>query len=266
MLDKLHVSDESLKRPLCKAAKDIFGKPFQLSKVGTLFECAVDMTLVSRSHSVTDAKNVFGVSGTLLADSMRLTVRRGKEYDDMRNCPPNELYLPANKDEEGNAKDQRGFDSRVTLHPISKIQLPGVPDAVFVYIQEKIALSPRTPAEKVYARMYTNVLAEHMKLLPKLKPDDLVVALENVHIVMYNWGDMGENAPTSAAVKSSLEKVLDKATARNLDEFKFADRVFHDHFNSNVHTVAQPKLEEWLIPSLRIIPRLVEEIESTSLD
>jgi hypothetical protein len=174
----------------------------------------------------------------------------------MLNCRTNELYIPP--------EHQRGFDSRVTL-----VEPGGVDNHVrntFVfYIQDKIALS-NAPPEKVYAKMYTKVLAEHKKLLPNLEPDDIVAALANVHIVMYNWGDRGDNAPTPEAVKNRLKEILNKGTAKTLDEFKFADQVFDDHFSKNVHTVARPGLDEWLIPSLRIIPRLVQEIERTKLD
>jgi hypothetical protein len=252
---------ENPEGPLCKAAKDIFGNPFNNHKaVSDLFERSVDMTLISRSHSAGDVMEMFGITGqkprNITVGKLEVVQQPGEAYTDMLNCRTNELYIPP--------EHQRGFDSRVTL-----VEPGGVDNHVrntFVfYIQDKIALS-NAPPEKVYAKMYTNVLAEHKKLLPNLEPDDIVAALANVHIVMYNWGDRGDNAPTPEAVKNRLKEILNKGTAKTLDEFKFADQVFDDHFSKNVHTVARPGLDEWLIPSLRIIPRLVQEIERTKLD
>jgi len=35
------------------------------------------------------------------------------------------------------------------------------------------------------------------------------------------------------------------------------------YFDSNVQTVARPRLDTWLIPSLRVFPRLVAALEKT---
>jgi hypothetical protein len=274
-LQKLSIADDN--EPLSAAAKLIFGRLSELD-FATLFERLVDMTLVSRSHSGNKSMHTFGVD--LFANRVKkLTVRRERDGD-VHVCNSNELFIPVDY--------QPGFDSRVTIQPNSEGNiadedglLKGADDTIFVYIQDKLARSSNKERTVVrtYAKMYTNVLVEHKKLLKEsVKSDDakMKAALEHVYIVMYDWGNDGKefNTPTLEEVQEELKILCEETTdkiafggkkealgKRDEANYKFAVAKFSEHFDSHVRTMGRREIEKWLIPSLLCFPRLILKVK-----
>jgi len=203
---------------------------------------------------------------------------------DTATVRPHELLVPP--------KNHPGYDSRVTFPHTNTASLPqGAPEFVFAYIQAKSAAPAKKPAD-VYASMIYQTLKEHSKdHLSKVKPDDVKSALADVHFIVYNWGDTDGSAPSRKAVmtrleameqspksESGVEKEIDmhvrtamtrleameqspkseSGVEKEIDmHVRTAMTFVGQYFDSNVQTVAQRRLDTWLIPSLRVFPRLV---------
>ena len=155
-----------------------------------------------------------------------------------------------------------------TLPHTSTTSLPqGAPEFDFAYIQAKCDAPTGKPA-KVYANMIYQTLRELSKdHLSNVKPNDVKGALAGVHLIMYNWGDNGGSTPSSEAVMTRLAVMEQSAKSESDMEkgmhVRTAMTFVGQHFDSNVQTVARPRLDTWLIPSLRVFPRLVAAIEKT---
>ena len=245
---------------LCTAAgilfEDILTNPKKMA-TAELFERAVDMTIVSRSAGghlrATPYVDLFGTEPgrdrVPYADFGKVVVRCDDKISKVNQC---ELFVP----HEGHP----GYDSRVTFsHKSPKFLPTGAKPFVFVYVQAKCATRQK-PLAEVYANTIYHILNEHSRLhLSQLEPDDLQRAFSAVHIIMYNWGDNDLGAPADNAIQQILEGWIKDGT-RPEPHVTHA-LAFVNDFSSNLRTVGRPELEAWLIPSLRVFPRLVEAAE-----
>ena len=288
--------------PLCTAANQLFDMNRDQLHLPEIFERSVDMTIVARSWSdsqtmfgtgsplpnalfgtivprgasntqsmlqgpVADAllqlvkaitaKMTSAVQGIATVCPPELLAQPEDHAADTATVRPHELLVPPNK--------HPGYDSRVTFPHTNTASLPqGAPEFVFAYIQAKSAAPAKKPAD-VYASMIYQTLKEHSKdHLSKVKPDDVKSALADVHFIVYNWGDTDGSAPSRKAVMTRLEAMEQspKSVEKGM-HVRTAMTFVGQYFDSNVQTVAQRRLDTWLIPSLRVFPRLVTALKKT---
>jgi len=257
---------------LCTAAgilfEDILTNP-QKMEIAELFERAVDMTIVSRSARghLRSYADLFGTEpgrGRMpYADFGKVVVRCASKISKVNQCVLNDEISKVNQCELFVPPEVHpGYDSRVTFSHTSPKNLPtGAKPFVFVYVQAKCATPQKQKAE-VYAKTIYHILNEHSRLhlskLEKVEPDDLQRAFSAVHIIMYNWGDKDLGAPAKKAIQQILDRWIKDGTKSEPHALAFVNSRY---FSSNLRTVGRPELEAWLIPSLRVFPRLVEAAE-----
>ena len=202
------------------------------------------------------AKMTSDVQGIATVCPPELLAQPEDHAADTATVRPHELLVPP--------KNHPGYDSRVTFPHTNTASLPqGAPEFVFAYIQAKSAAPAKKPAD-VYASMIYQTLKEHSKdHLSKVKPDDVKSALADVHFIVYNWGDTDGSAPSRKAVMTRLEAMEQSPSVEKGMHVRTAMTFVGQYFDSNVQTVAQRRLDTWLIPSLRVFPRLVTALKKT---
>lgn len=263
---------------LCTAAGILFEDILinsQKMEMAELFERAVDMTIVSRSAGGTwgylrPHKDLFGTGRGILPyadDFGQVVVRRASKIPKVDQCVLDDEISKVNQCElfvppEGHP----GYDSRVTFLHTSPENLPTVARPfVFVYVQAKCAPPTKKSLAEVYAKTICHILNEHSRLhlsqLEEVEPDDLQRAFSAVHIIMYNWGDKDLGAPAKKAIQQILGRWIEGETKIKPHAVHALAFVNSRYFSSNLRTVGRPELEAWLIPSLRVFPRLVEAAE-----
>jgi hypothetical protein len=221
------------KLPLCTAASALFNTA-EMSDIADLFERSVDMTIFSNSEQPSTLQKIFGIDSAHLPafDNKMLTLRaRGHSDKGHTWAAPSELFVPCPL--------HLGYDSRVRSSDL------------WFYIQVKIAPS-NTLASTVYAKTITRVLQEHLQY-HTTDAEHLGPKLADVHILVYDWGDDGSKRPSLEGVIGALAEVL----GVSLEEQLQVNNYVKEQFATNVHTVTRPKIDEWLIPSLRVFPRIV---------
>ena len=237
--------------PLCTAANELFGihkdhlRKLQLPE---LFERSVDTRIVARSWS--DSLNMFGTEIQLPNALFGTIVPRGAPTP-RRGVRPSSWPHPKTTP----PTPQRCTRTSSSSHPSATLAV------VRAYTPAHEYHVPAARRPRVRFRLHPGQMRRNVK------PNDVKGALAGVHLIMYNWGDNGGSTPSSEAVMTRLAVMEQSAKSESDMEkgmhVRTAMTFVGQHLDSNVQTVARPRLDTWLIPSLRVFPRLVAAIEKT---
>ena len=133
---------------------------------------------------------------------------------------------------------------------------------------------------KALAKALFFTLLQHIALGPAHQKEEQSLSLDNVHFAVYQWVDEpGGDEQTAQDIVTSLcnslqeggdelQLMLDQAAEANIElpaKFKIVLEKIQEHLKthgeSNVHVMGKKTLDMWLIPTLRVVPRLLEAIE-----
>ena len=180
----------------------------------------------------------------LICDGTKLTLQDYSKERDINFVPDfvvNEMVIPPTS--------KAGYDSRVVFRGDDR-------RTITVYQQGKIAQSPKNKSEfvdiEVLAAALVHICKEH---------DSIAAAnsgFDEVHIVFYCWGvtrDANLNAKKIIKAISSKASEADKARV-----IQFVNK----HLN-NIHIMIRSDIEDWLIPTFTVIPRLFEKCEGAAV-
>jgi hypothetical protein len=231
------------------------------------WEKAVALTIAVRTHQNSNLNEVLGLEYNRIPNILSpVTVRLAENKSDIIRFPiSNELVLAP--------QHNFGFDALLTVVENDR--------PLLVYLNPKIAL-PTNPLVKVMSTTIWNTLDFHYSNsnVPDALKDD---SFSGVHIVIYLWDyfDLGSAADFWTEVETSLvEKAknkrvdaknntdIDTIEKANIDIEKtiqlelYVARFVKKYLTSNVHVVDRNKLDDWLIPTFCVIPRIVEAVEN----
>ena len=168
---------------------------------------------------------------------------------------------------------QAGFDSHTTL-------LDDEMNRHHFYAQVKIRFpfhrdeGRDQTIDEVIAHTVGLTLLHHIcRYAPYDNLNDVDLNLNAIHVILYNWGDDGRVKPNKDEVLSLWKKVYSRKNkafkSQAIDKLGMQEvpkhfksvvlRYLENHFN-NIHVVARPILEKWLLPSLLPIPMLVDAV------
>ena len=150
-----------------------------------------------------------------------------------------------------------GFDARVTF-------VDGAGENIFVYAQMKVA--PPTAVNSmtdVCKKAIINTLVHH------LSTHGLRFDISKLFIVFYVWADMPDDIAQAIAQEalSDLSDYLTSKAAKLKLKQSEIDAILayaKNYGNTNVHILGKARLDDWLIPTLKPIPRFVESINGIS--
>ena len=161
--------------------------------------------------------------------------------------------------------NQTGYDSRVDLNVNFRGPLER---PMRFYIQAKIQKPGKESAEGVWneilAKMVVHNLLDHMELSPSVAAAD--ASLSEVFMVLYNWGETGEEMMgavdrgnvTTQALKKIKELTLSEKQLKgsNVKDISDLVQLYLSQHWGNVQMVGRERLETWLLPTLVPFPLL----------
>ena len=139
------------------------------------------------------------------------------------------------------------------------------------YIQAKIQKHDKESAEGVWneipGKMVVHNLLGHMELSPSVAAAD--ASLSEVFMVLYNWGETGEEMMgavdrgdvTTQALKkvkqlSKEQRKMIDLKGSNVEDFLDLVQLYLSQHWGNVQMVGRERLETWLLPTLVPFPLL----------
>ena len=223
--------------------------------VSTWWERTVALTIASRAAVTSRISTILGVDSRSLAGSQTrypVSVRLARTKADMtitkrgRAGVKSELimsysYCP-------------GFDARLTY-----VDLNG--QNMYVYMDMKITPSSTEDMATKRANALINTLVGHYNHVGSTSQPPL----NNVHMVFYEWAEEGEPAVIMEEFIQALALAKESNTLMKTAGWLVTSKVklFIDTYaRTNVHFTNKSGMDRWVIPSLTVIPRLVEQVAS----
>jgi len=212
--------------------------------IASWWERAVALTIVTRSISGTDVFSSLGKGPRFIPTVLPpLTVRFAAVGEAMESAGVNELTM--------SRQGGKGFDAFVRLG-----------DSV-VYLQMKIAASTQSKnnnktnkgssRETEFADAVFNSLKAHHNGFPD-------IAFDHVSIVFYEWTDI-------PSCEDELHKLAIQLTAtakfNRGDDEDFNNKLsafIANSMQTNLFILDKKVLDQWLLPTMAVIPRLVEKV------
>lgn len=253
------------------------------SSLSVLFERFIAFNILVRGE------DRFGVEDLNMMDTYNSvwTFRRCEKAEDLSVANMNEVILP-------DLNDQPGFDLRACCDISSRLNTNDPKQADYIYIQIKSGRSKKNKKRAVVvAKAVLNIIQAHMKLMKswevvaeglgdkkkkqkKSEEKQEKLSLSNLHVIFYDWGcrerssDPEDGWPTKEALLQAFQSLVDDLQKKKSGEQKTslteeeieATRTFlSETYHSNLHVVGKEKMDKWLLPTLAVIPHLIEEVE-----
>jgi hypothetical protein len=215
-------------------------------KISTWWESAVDFT--SMSHSFVDTDD-FSMAfnrpgGPLYIPRLSCRICLNQEEFFKLSTDPELAVAPPNFE---------GADSRVTF--VSEGEM------VFIYRQMKIQKSSsNSTLANIVANTIIGVMKKHLEVVSAAKSN---LNFANVFVVFYMWSETEE-----VTVNELLAEVnntwIAKKNLVELPQLKTVVEYYMNNFyETHVKIMFQEDLDDWLLPTFRVVPRIVESINWT---
>ena len=218
-----------------------------------LWELSVALTIVSRAEASQniDVIDVFCIPDISTCPS--LSVRCAAHEGDLAISSDqvcNELVVPP--------QYFSGFDARITF-----VRSSGEP--VFIYGQIKIA-APSLPLAKVCVKSIVSTLLHHFRTHGSRFQE----CVADIHLAFYIWIDLPEPTATVSEVIALLPSYLSgpktvKLLGPSPSECKAIIDFMSTYGMTNIHLIGMAQLDEWLIPTLRPVPRFTVSVGGSTL-
>jgi hypothetical protein len=237
------------------------------SDISEWWERFMDITIVCRSllEPSSSICDMFGISDKgspdlLLEKIWKLEVFRVYDdpaddinefdYSTLIDKKMNTLFVPL--------PGTSGFDSLVMLYIKSKPRL--------FYNQVKIDIPKNKPFEQLVCDMICYNLLHYFNTI--CNSDKKKVSLEDVHMIIYNWGEEDGRDKLSSmnktmcndAISKKFNNIKDFPGSKNKALRKLVNEYVDNHIGSNVHVVGRRVLKDWILPSFIPFPVLFTEL------
>lgn len=167
--------------------------------------------------------------------------------------------------------NQPGYDSRVDL---KETDMGPLDRPLRFYMQAKIQKPGNNKSAKgvwwdeILAKMVVHNLLDHVELSPSVAAAD--ASLSEVFMVLYNWGETGEEMmrdvdrdnvamqalkKVATLSKEQLKVVIDVKSSTVEDISDLVQRYLSQHWD-NMQMVGRERLQPWLLPTLLPFPVL----------
>mmetsp|Transcript_12602 Transcript_12602/g.20955 ORF Transcript_12602/g.20955 Transcript_12602/m.20955 type:complete len:293 (+) Transcript_12602:1450-2328(+) len=259
-----------------EAAKELFDIDYTLSRdVATWWQRAIDLTIASRYFKqTTELLDTFGLHYSVHTPLIYHHVYQHGEFRQLSI-----VRAARGGVESCDTLLHRSSSTGVSYDAVLMIPPPGYPSydsrrtfiigdiytyeegdtktLVNIYSQVKLQApaTSKKSTEALLAIVLANVITEHVELHPSSIYDGDSCALENVHIVYYVWGNESKSLISRDTVVRYVRDLDISQESKSL-----VGNFVEAHWEQNVHIVSGLDLDNWLLPSLRSIPRILASI------
>eukprot|EP01039_Chlorochromonas_danica_P011577 gene11577-12967_t len=243
--------------------------------LSTLFERCIAFNILVRQ------KDRFGVVDLTMDEyNSTWTFRRCEADEDLLVVKMNEVVLPFRN-------DQSGFDLRACCDISSGLNTEDPKEAEHIYIQIKSGSSKKKNRADVVAKAVLNIIQAHMKLTKSWevavadvledKNNKWKLQMSKLHVIFYDWGcrekptrSKAGGWPTKEALLQAFESLVvdimqekspSQKASLTTEEIEATRTFLNETYHSNLHVVGKETMDKWLLPTLAVIPRLVEEVD-----
>eukprot|EP00981_Chlorochromonas_danica_P009202 scaffold2549_cov177-Ochromonas_danica.AAC.20 len=261
--------------PNTQLALRVFGDHLAKGHLSTLFERCIAFNILVRQE------DRFGVEALTMDEyNSNWTFRRCEADEDLLVVKMKEVVLPFRN-------DQSGFDLRACCDIPSGLNTEDPKEAEHIYIQIKSGSSKKKNRADVVAKAVLNIIQAHMKLTKSWevavadgledKNNKWKLQMSKLHVIFYDWGcrekptrSKAGGWPTKEALLQAFEcmvvdimreKSPSQKASLTTEEIEATRTFLNETYHSNLHVVGKETMDKWLLPTLTVIPRLVEEVD-----
>jgi hypothetical protein len=212
--------------------------------ISVFWERCVALTILVRSFRIDKNDNIIRLKSPLAYDPVprsMFNLRIMKKGDIWQNVAINELVL--------SPPSHPGFDGIL----VSNRNSFEIKEVFFLQMKIGESTSKKTKATVLATTIYYSInhyFENKKQLFDQIKP-------KNLHIVFYAWWDE-EHLKKDDIIQAVNELSCQGITRKKKDQI--LSFLKGSWFDKNIHIMGKNKLDDWLIPTLTVVPRLVAGI------